>query len=373
MSTKGLILNNRNKSKKNSFLALLNKDLFASKLNNRRREFFYLELFSMLQAGMDIKDSFDILIDQQEKEALRDLFRGIKTDIIGGYSLSESLQRTEQFTAYEYFCVQIGEESGQLMDVLEQLAKYFGDKSRLGRQIMKSISYPAVILITSLLAVAFMITFIVPMFSSVFQRFGKELPDLTKVFISLSDALKSNFFLIASLITGITIIMRFFWDNPTFRQKRQIVLNRLPYFGEMVRSIYLTRFCSALALLMGAKVPLVQSVQLVIKMIDFFPIKLALEQVEKDLLNGKTLNESLSVFKIFDSKMISLIKVGEEVNRLEFFFGKLQTYYSDDVDMKSNALNTFLEPIIIIFLGLTIGTMLVAMYLPMFQLSGSIG
>ena len=373
MRTKGLVLNKATKSKKTSFSAILNKDLFATKLNNKRREIFYLELYSMLQAGMDIKDSFDILIDQQDKQTLSDLFGMIKADIIGGYSLSESLQRSQQFTAYEYFCIQIGEESGQLMKVLEQLAKYFGDKSRLSRQIMKSISYPIVILITSVFAVGFMITFIVPMFSNIFQRFGKELPGLTKVFINLSEGFKNNFFWIFFLITGIIMIIRFFWNNKLFQKKRQVLFSRLPYFGEMIRSIYLARFCSALSLLMGAKVPLVQSIQLVIKMIEYHPIKVALEQVENDLVQGKSLHYSFGQFKIFDAKMISLIKVGEEVNRLEFFFAKLQSYYADDVDMKSNALNTFLEPIIIIFLGLTIGTMLVAMYLPMFQLSSSIG
>nr|WP_321355531.1 type II secretion system F family protein [uncultured Draconibacterium sp.] len=342
-------------------------------MNNKKKEVFYLELYSMLHAGMDIRDSLEVFIGQQNKPEEKKIFENLVIDLVAGSSLSQSMQNSKQFTAYEYYCVQIGEESGRLMDVLKQLADFFSERVKMIRQIVKSISYPIVILLSSLVATGFMITFIVPMFSNIFQRFGSDLPVLTKVFINISDSLKNNLLSIIFIITSISVMLRIFWNHNKFKNTRQLITIKVPYLGNMTKSIYMARFCSAMSLLISAKIPLVTSISLVKKMISFYPIQIALNQIEVDLINGNEFHKSLANHKIFDAKMISLLKVGEEVNKLDEFLKKLHSYYSDEVDMKANALNTFLEPLIIIFLGLTVGAMLIAMYLPMFKLSNSIG
>jgi type IV pilus assembly protein PilC len=155
--------------------------------------------------------------------------------------------------------------------------------------------------------------------------------------------------------------------------KKAIAISKIPVIGTVVSGIFLARFCSSMALLMSAKVPLLQAIQLVRQMISYYPIKSSLGIIEKGILQGDSLNNCLSQFKVYDSRMIVLIKVGEEVNQLDVFFGKLADKYSEDVDHKTGLLSTFLEPIIIIFLGIIVGFILIAMYLPMFQLSTSIG
>ncbi|MDX8341689.1 type II secretion system F family protein [Draconibacterium sp. IB214405] len=376
MNSQGLVLKrhkNRKKINPDSFYHLVTKDIFGNKLNNKKKEVFYLELYSMLHAGMDIKDSMEVFIEQQNKSEEKKIFKNLVNDLVEGSSLSQSMQNSKQFTAYEFYCIQIGEESGRLMDVLKQLADFFSERVKMIRQIVKSVSYPIVILLASLIATGFMITFIVPMFSNIFQRFGSDLPLLTKIFINISGTLKNNLLIIALVITSISLLLIVFWNHDKIKKTRQLITIKIPYLGNMTTSIYMARFCSAMSLLISAKIPLVTSINLVKKMISFYPIQIALDQIEVELIDGNDFHKSLAQHKIFDAKMISLLKVGEEVNKLDEFFKKLHSYYSDEVDMRANALNTFLEPLIIIFLGLTVGAMLIAMYLPMFQLSNSIG
>jgi len=357
----------------NSIIDVLNIDILPFKLNNKRKEVFYIELYSMLSAGMDIKDSLDIIIDQGEKSKEKNLFENLKENLIGGMSLSQCLRRSGYFTPYEYYCVQIGEESGRLIDVLEQLSDFFTKKIKLRQQIVKSLSYPLVILMSSLLAVGFMLTFIVPMFSSIFKRFGSDLPVITKAFINMSNGLKDNSAWILGSLTILTVSLFFVWNKLKFKRVRQRFVDKVPYVNRLIRGVYLSRFCASMALLIGAKVPLVNSVSLVKKMIDYYPISNSLDKLELELINGVPLYKGMSTYSIYDKKMLALIKVGEEVNKLDVFFDKLNQRYSNEVDSTAVVLNTFLEPLIIGILGVIIGVMLVAMYLPMFRLSSSIG
>lgn len=150
-------------------------------------------------------------------------------------------------------------------------------------------------------------------------------------------------------------------------------MRRIPVIGRIVYAVQLARFSSSMALLLGSKVPIIRSINLVSQMITFYPIQVTLESMAADILNGVSLHESMSQFSVYNRKMVSLLKVGEEVNKLDIFFEKLSQQFSADVEHQTSLLNTFLEPVMIIFLGLVVGFILLAMYLPMFQVSTSIG
>ena len=180
-----------------------------------------------------------------------------------------------------------------------------------------------------------MIAFIVPMFSNIFKRFGNDLPVITKAFINISDILKENILIILVSILLSILLLLIFWEKPSFRNRRQSLVCKIPFIGNLTVNIYLARFCSSMSLLISAKVPLVHAIGLVRKMISFQPLQIHLDQVEKDLINGMQFHKSLSQFKIFDPKMIALLKVGEEVNKIDLFFQKLHEYYSEEVDMKT--------------------------------------
>lgn len=355
--------------------SFLNKELslFPYQISDRKKEAFYLELSTMLTAGMDLRSVLDLVVNEQKKEKDQEAYKNIQQAVILGSSFSEALRNSKYFTPYEYFSVQIGEETGKLPVVLKQLSEFYRYKIKQKKQLMSALSYPVLILVTSIGAVGFMLSFIIPMFSDVFKRFGGELPYVTKMIISLSNGLLDNLVLIGLVLAGLIFGFIILRKQPFYDRYWSSMLVKIPVIGTLVKNIYLARFCSSMALLTGAKVPLLNAVALVRQMIDFYPIVMPLEKVEKEIMRGSSLNKCLSAYKIFDSKMLALIRVGEEVNQLELFFDRLAGTYSDAVEQQTGTLNTFLEPLMIVFLGFIIGFILVAMYLPMFQLSSGIG
>lgn len=355
--------------------SFLNKEisLFPYKISDKKKESFYLELSTMLNAGMDLRSVLELVVGEQTKKKDQQILAAIQDAVIKGASFSEALKSSSHFTPYEFYSVQIGEETGKLPVVLKQLADFYLYKIRQKRQFISALSYPILILSTSVMAVGFMLSFIIPMFSDVFKRFGGELPYLTRLIIQLSNALTDNAGLIGigivCLITAFLVLRK----QSFYARYSAILVIKIPVLGNLIKKIYLARFCSSMALLTGAKVPLLNAVALVRQMIDFYPVVHPLEKIEGELMRGVSLHHSLAAYLVFDSKMRALIKVGEEVNQLEVFFERLASNYSEEVEQQTATLNTFLEPFMIIFLGFIIGFILVAMYLPMFQLSSGIG
>ena len=355
--------------------SFLNREikLFKSRLPDRIKEGFYLELNTLLSSGVDIRSALDLLADEQTKPAHKTLIKSIHDSIVEGASLSDALKTSEYFTPYEYFSVQIGEESGKLNEVLKELARFYTKKLKQRRQMINALSYPSLILFTSIAAVVFMLAFIVPMFSDVFTRFGGKLPALTQSIISLSEFFADQLPAMSLLMISLIIFIFYNKNKTWFRRYGTALFLKIPVIGEVYAGIHLARFCSAMALLIGSRVPLLRAIQLVRQMMNFYPINISLDEIEKGILNGKSLHSTMKGFKIYSPRMISLLKVGEEVNSLDSFFDKLGKSYAEEAEHKTGLLSTFLEPVMIIFLGVIVGFILIAMYLPMFQLSGSIG
>ena len=218
-----------------------------------------------------------------------------------------------------------------------------------------------------------MMNFIVPMFADIFQRSGSDLPAITQFIVNVSDITRRYALIFTLGIIALTTWLFLQRKNEWFRKISAIILLKMPIFGGMIRKIYLARFCNSMSLLTGSKVPLIRAIQLSRQMVGFYPIEISLDKIEQDILQGKNLHSSLSAFPIYDIKLVSLIKVGEEVNQLTDFFGKVAAQYSEDIAPQSAMISSLLEPYIIIFLGIFVGIILIAMYLPLFQMGGSFG
>ena len=358
------------KEKTNPF-SFLEKEinLFGSQLNDKKKEGFYLELNILLEAGVNIKAALELISEEQVSLKDKQLFDYIKDSIVNGSTLSEAIKQTGKFSTYEYFSLQIGEESGQLTVVLEELANYYQKKIKQKRQIVGALTYPGIVMFTAFAAIFFMLNFIVPMFADVFKRFGGDLPFITKVIVQLSGFFKDYIYLILLITFGTGISLYSQKNTLWFRKNFSRLLLRLPVAGDIVRKVYLATFCHSMTLLIGSKVPLLRAITMVRQMIGFYPIEVSLDQIEKDILDGKFLYHSMSKFSIYPKRMISLVKVGEEVNQLESFFDKIAKQYNEEVEHQTSLLSSMLEPFLIIFLGLIVGVILIAMYLPLFQLS----
>lgn len=359
---------------KSSIFGFLNRDisLFGSSINDKCRERFYSDIAVLLSSGIDIKTSLELIAGDQKKASRKQVFLEISQAVIAGSSLSEALEKSGKFSAYEYYSMKIGEEGGCLTEVLNELAVYYTKKIKQKRQLTSALSYPVIVLMTALAAVVFMLNVMVPMFKDVFKRFGGELPEMTKLVIRVSEAFSDYIGFIAVGLLLIIVILITQKKKRWFRRVSSGLLMRMPIFGLITRKIYLSRFCQSMALLIASRTPMLNAIQLVRNMIGFYPFEAVLEKVSSDIVHGKALYVSMGQFGLFDSRMISLIKVAEEVNQLDSIFNRLYQLYSEEVEHRTGMISNLLEPFLIVFVGLLVSMILVSMYLPMFQLSTTI-
>ncbi len=356
-------------------LSFLKKEitLFNNAFGNKIKEDFYTELSVLLKAGISLKDGLDLIGNSQKKKQNQDILNIISKQIVSGLSLSEALKTHKQFTDYEYYSIKIGEETGTLFQVTEQLGSFFARKNEQRRNLISALTYPIIILSTAVLVVVFMLRFVVPMFQDIFRQQGVDLPTITKVIIRISDFIGNYGWLMLIAILMIIVSKSFLNKKKRFKQYKDLFILKLPFVGNFVKTIYLSQFTQAVSLLTASKVPVVNSIQLVKQMIDFYPLQNALETVEQHILKGQSLSKSLGNHKLFDDKMIALVKVAEETNQTEFIFDRLNMQYNTQVQQQSKMLSTIMEPFIILIVGILVGVILIAMYLPMFKLSSALG
>ena len=356
-------------------LSFLKKEikLFNNAFSNKIKEDFYTELSVLLKAGISLKDALELIQNSQKKAQNKEIIVKISHDIVSGQSLSDALKTHRYFTNYEYHSIKIGEEAGTLAQVIEQLGSFFARKNEQRRNLISALTYPIIILSTAVIVVVFMLQYVVPMFQDIFKQQGVELPTITKVIIRVSEFMQDYgmlmFFILIAIIASKSLLNK----KKRFKQFKDTLILKLPFIGNFVKTVYLSQFTQAVSLLTASKVPVVNSIQLVKQMIDFYPLQHALEIVEQHILKGESLSKSLSHHKLFDDKMIALVKVAEETNQTECIFRSLNMQYNTQVQQQSKMLSTIMEPFIILIVGVLVGVILIAMYLPMFKLSSVMG
>ncbi len=282
--------------------------------NNKKKQAFYQELAVLLKAGVSFKEGLSLIVESLKKNADKELIQSILNQVVNGKPFSDALAASKSFTEYEYYSIQIGEETGTTAQVCNELGHFFERKNEQKRIIVAALTYPSIVLSTAVLVVVFMLSYVVPMFQDI----------------------------------------------------------KIPVLGTFMTKVYLAQFTQAVTLLTTAKVPLLNSIQMVKKMIRFVPLQEALEKVEDSILKGNSLSASLKNNSLFDNRIISLVKVAEETNQTEYVFKQLSEQYNQEVVQQSKIMTTVLEPFIILFVGVLVAVLLVAMYLPMFQLSSAI-
>ncbi len=361
--------------KKDGLSALLKKEvtIFGKSFGNKKKEDFYVELSVLLRAGIHLKDGLTLIQESQKKEREKAFYGEMVDALVSGKSFFEILQERGEFTEYEYHSVKIGEETGTLARIVDELGKFYERKNEQRRALLNALTYPIIILVTAILVMVFMLRMVVPMFEDIFRQNNVELPGITKMIIGVSKFIGDYGWVLLIGIITLFALRSTFVKKEWYKKGKDSLLVKLPYLGNFVKSVYLAQFTQAVALLTSSKVPMLNSIQLVNKMIDFHPLNEALLSVEKNVLMGQSLNKSMAGNKIFDNKMISLVKVAEETNQTEYIFERLNQQYAMEVQQKSKLLSTMIEPFIIIFIGILVGVILVSMYLPMFKLSSVVG
>ncbi|MBS9464168.1 type II secretion system F family protein [Flagellimonas sp. 389] len=364
-----------NETKSAEKTSILERELtfFGKSFSNKKKEDFYTELSVLLKAGITLKEALKLIEEGQKKEQQKVLFKDLGERLLAGNSFSEAIKDRKEFSEYEYYSIKIGEESGTLTTITNELGSFFAKKNEQQRSLVNALTYPIIILITAVLVVIFMLRMVVPMFQDIFKQNNVDLPWITEFIVAVSDFIKDYGWWLVFIIIGVLLLRKVLFGNDWFKRKLDYLLIKVPYLGSFLKAVYLAQFTRAISLLTASKVPVLNSIELAGKMISFYPLQDALEIVSTKILQGESLSNSLKGNKVFSNKMISMVKVAEETNQTEFMFERLNQQYSVEVQQKSKLLSTLLEPMIILIVGVCVGVILVAMYLPMFKLGSVLG
>lgn len=334
---------------------------------------FFAELALLVSSGMDIRRSLDIIEGGTAKEKERVMISSLKEFIINGSSISEAIEKSGRFEPYDFMTLSMGEETGALSEVLDSLAVHYARKISQRRQVTGALTYPVLVLVTALASLFFMLNYIVPMFEDVFKRFQGELPPLTKAIVRLSGSfggIALGLLLVTGVVMLLVIINR---RKEWFRAYTARVIRKIPVAGNIVTLNYWVRFTQIMALLISSKVHLVKGLEMARKVIGYYPAESALSSIVTEISSGASLSDAMEKHGFFDRKIVAMTRVGEEVNKLDTIYDQLYRQYSEDLDVRIRTMNNLLEPVLIIFVGLMVGIILVAMYLPIFQMGINIG
>lgn len=357
------------KKKKETKTKLSLPTSFTHRFSDKQKEDFYRAFSTLIKSGVDFNQALSILTEQQNSKFHKALFLEINQTIVKGKTLYETIKDSKYFSPYEYYSIKIGEETRRLPEIFDQLQLFFARKKRMKRQIVSVLAYPVFVLLFTFGVLYFMLKFVVPMFSSVFQQFGKKLPKITQFVVNLSDHFNTIVIIIALVIILFFLLNRVLKSNESYKSIVARLILRIPFFGNLIKKIYLARFCQSLSLLLSAKTPLITALELTEKMISFYPLKKAIAMSKKDVLKGETFASSLEKHSFFNSKIVSLTTIGENINELDKMYNGLADQYNEDIDHSTKMIGTILEPLMIILIGSIVGFILVAMYSPIFDLS----
>jgi type IV pilus assembly protein PilC len=361
--------------KKSTDINFLRREINISFLSdkNQLKNKFFSEMSVLLSSGMDLVKTLEIIGAGLKKQKEKKIIDFLLLKIVNGNSLSASLLKSSAFSDYDSWSVRIGEESGNLIAVLTELSEYYERKINQTRHIRGALTYPIMVLFTAILSLTFMLNFIVPMFKDVFLRFNGNLPPITKAIISFSESFHTYFMIALSAIVTFSIFCFLNRKKTWYRSLTSSLLLRVPILSPIISLTYKTRYCQTFKLLMTSKVHLQEAIELIRRIINFYPLEIALYDINNALSSGKTLAESMEKHSFFDTRMISMTRVAEEVNKLDLIYNQLYQQYSSELDVRIKTMNNLLEPLLIIFVGGLVALILVSMYLPIFQLGSGLG
>lgn len=351
------------------------RQLFASqKLKLKERQRLYQQWSILLKAGLSIIDCLDILIGQVPSAPIEELLSKLKSGLEKGESLSNSFAaQGDQFTAFEQHSIRIGEQTGQLGQVLAQLASFYEKRLGLRRKMIQALSYPLVVILIAVGVVAFMLGTVVPMFEDIFNRFDATLPGITQAIMHASGFFRNHILFLLGLLMLIGGLGVYLSKKAIVRLFLSNLILKLPLIGRMVLHLQMARLAAGLGMLMEAKVPLDQALDLVQEMMGFAPLRAVIPRIHQAVIQGSSFNEAVKKEKIFPISFVQMIQVGEKTARTDEMLDHYAKATEEEAEVQLNQLTQLLEPMLILTLGGLVALILVAMYLPMFELSSVMG
>jgi type IV pilus assembly protein PilC len=348
------------------------KGLFAgrSKITTGDIAIFSRQLATMLAAGIPLVQSFEIIGTGHENAAMQKLILAVKADVEGGTSLAEALAKHPlYFDDLFVNLVEAGEQAGALETLLEKIATYKEKTEAIKKKIKKALTYPAAVLVVAFIVTTILLIFVIPSFEDLFKGFGADLPTFTRMVIDLSVFVRTQGFFLALIIGGaIGAFLYFKKRSRAFRHYLDRLMLKIPVIGPILQKAAIARYARTLSTMFAAGVPLVEAMESVAGATGNIVYEQAVLKMRDEVATGQRLQQAMENTELFPNMVIQMIAVGEESGSLDEMSAKVADFYEEEVDNAVDNLSSLLEPMIMAILGVLVGGLVVAMYLPIFKL-----
>ncbi len=331
---------------------------------------FTRQMATMMKSGVPLLQSFDIIADGVENQNMRALVLGVKQEVAAGNSLASALRKKPKYFD-DLYCnlVESGEQSGALETLLDRIATYKEKTEALKAKVKKAMTYPIAVLVVAVIVSAILLIKVVPQFQSVFEGFGAELPAFTMMVINISEVLQQWWFIaLTGIVAAAFIFKQIHRSSEKFRNQVDRTMLKIPLVGDITYKSAVARYARTLSTTFSAGVPLVEALDSVAGAAGNVVFRNAVNRIRQDVSTGTQLNFSMRSTGVFPAMAIQMTSIGEESGSLDTMLDKVAEYYEAEVDNMVDNLTTLMEPMIMAVLGVLVGGLIIAMYLPIFQL-----
>jgi type IV pilus assembly protein PilC len=334
---------------------------------------FTRQFATMINSGLPLVQSLDILARQTENPSLAEVTKQVVFDVESGHTLADAFSKhPKAFTELYVNMVAAGEAGGILDTILLRLATFLEKSDALIRKVKGAMVYPGVIMAVAGIAVAVLLIFVIPTFQKMFASVGMELPLPTRIVIAMSDFLINYWWALIAIIAGAIYAIRAYYKTPNGRKQIDQMLLNAPVLGDLLRKSAVSRFTRTLGTLISSGVSILDGLEITAKTAGNRVIHDAVMESRNSIAGGETIAGPLEKSKVFPPMVISMIAVGEQTGGLDEMLSKIADFYDEEVDVAVSALLSLMEPMMIVFLGVIVGGMVVAMYLPIFDMMNAV-
>jgi type IV pilus assembly protein PilC len=334
---------------------------------------FARQFSTMIDAGLPIIQCMEILYTQQGNKTFKRMIKEIKEQVEGGATLAEALKRfPKHFDDLFVNMIAAGEAGGILDAILRRLAAYMEKAAKLKAQVKGAMTYPIVTLIIAVAVLGIILVFVIPVFEEMFADFGGELPVPTKIVVTASEIVKSK---IIYIIIGIFIFgfaMKKFYATEKGQDVTDDLMLKIPVFGELLRKVAVAKFTRTMGTMLSSGVAILEALDIVAKTAGNRTVEKAIYDVRSGIAEGRTMADPLQESGVFPAMVCQMISVGESTGALDAMLEKIADFYDEEVDQAVDNLTSLIEPFMLVFLGVTIGGLVVAMYMPIFKMAGAL-
>ena len=347
---------------------------FGQKVTTKNLVIFTRQFSTMIDAGLPLVQCLEILARQQDNKTFKRILVNVKENVEAGATFADSLKKHPRvFDDLYVNLVAAGEVGGILDTILNRLAAYIEKALKLRKKVKSAMTYPATIVGIAILVIAVILVFVIPAFEQMFADFGGALPAPTQIVINLSRFVKDYILVILGVVVAFVFLMKYLYRTKKGRQKFDAWSLRLPIFGPLVRKVAIAKFSRTLGTMLTSGVPILDALDIVAKTAGNKVVEKAVYNVRDSIREGKTIAEPMEKSGVFPPMVCQMVAVGEQSGSIDTMLNKIADFYDDEVDDAVANLTAMMEPLLMLFLGITVGGLVIAMYLPIFKIAGAVG